>query len=56
MDTTISVTTEYQSGFGNEFATEALPGLCQEAVIHRRKLPMASMLSSLAALRLRRPG
>ena len=26
MDTTISVTTEYQSGFGNEFATEALPG------------------------------
>lgn len=26
MDTTISVTTGYQSGFSNEFATEALPG------------------------------
>ncbi len=26
MDTTISVTNGYQSGFGNEFATEALPG------------------------------
>ena len=26
MDTSVSVTTQYQSGFGNEFATEALPG------------------------------
>ena len=26
MDTTLSITTDYQSGFGNEFATEALPG------------------------------
>ena len=26
MDTTVSVTTDYHSGFGNEFASEALPG------------------------------
>ncbi|MEE2746142.1 MAG: homogentisate 1,2-dioxygenase, partial [Pseudomonadota bacterium] len=35
MDTTVSITGQYQSGFGNEFATEALPG----ALPHGRNSP-----------------